>query len=153
MIARTSRLAVAAAVTLAILAGCPPPKQSANHNIGDGTEAESTPGANANTQAKPILRLAGVEEFEIVVLESEPVQVRVVVYGWMSDACTTIRDFEQSREGSLIRLKIITTRPADVMCAQMIKRFRETFPLETGDLAPGTYTLDVNGKTQEFTLP
>jgi len=40
-----------------------------------------------------------------------------------------------------------------VMCAQMIKKFRETYPLETTGLPPGTYTLDVSGKTQEFTLP
>lgn len=146
MIARTSRLIVTAALTLGALAGCPPPNASGNADAESGA-------AGAADQSKPILRLAGVERFDIVVLESFPVQVRVVVYGWMSDACTTMRNFEQVREGNLIRLRIITTRPADVMCAQMIKRFRETFPLETKDLPPGTYTLDVSGKTQEFTLP
>jgi len=88
-----------------------------------------------------------------VVLETEPVQVRVVVYGWMSDLCTDIRNFEQTREDNLIHLRIITARPADAICAQAIKRFRETFPLETKDLPPGTYTLEVSGKTEEFTLP
>ncbi len=153
MIARTSRLAVAAAMILAVVAACPPPKQSTNRTADAGTEPKSSAGTSATAQAKPILRLAGVEDFDIVVLESDPVQVRVVVYGWMSDSCTTIRNFEQSREGNLIRLRIVTTRPADLMCAQMIKRFRETYPLDTQDLAPGGYTLDVNGKTQEFTLP
>ncbi len=143
MIAETSRLILAAAVMLAVLAGCPPANQGA-----DGAAGADTAG-----QGKPILRLAGVEEFDIVMLESEPVQLRVVVYGWMSDSCTTIRNFEQSREGATVRLRIITTRPADLMCVQMIKRFRETFPLETKDLPPGTYTLDVSGKTQVFTLP
>jgi len=141
MIAKTSRLALAAAVTLGVLTGCPPPNQTANADAG------------AATEAKPILRLAGVERIEIVVLESDPVQVRVVVYGWMSDSCTTIRNFEQIREGALIRLRIITTRPADVMCAQVIKRFRETYPVETAGLPSGTYTLDVSGKQEQFTLP
>lgn len=141
MIARTSRLALATAVTLALLTGCPPPDKPANA------------AANPTNDAKPILQLAGVERFDIVMLETEPVQVRVVVYGWMSDPCTTIRNFEQTREGKLIELRIITTRPSDVICTQMIKRFRETFPLETADLPPGTYTLDISGKTQEFTLP
>ncbi len=153
MIARTSRLAVAAAMILAVVAACPPPKHSTKRTADGGTEPKSSAGTSATAQAKPILRLAGVEDFDIVVLESDPVQVRVVVYGWMSDSCTTIRNFEQSREGNLIRLRIVTTRPADLMCAQMIKRFRETYPLDTQDLAPGSYTLDVNGKTQEFTLP
>ena len=140
MIAKTSRLALAAAA-LVLLAGCPPTDRPAN------AAAES---ANA---AKPILRLAGVERIEIAVVESDPVQVRVAVYGWMADSCTTIRNVEQTREGALIRLKIITTRPADVMCAQMIKRFRDTYPLETAGLPPGTYTLDVNGKQAQFKLP
>ena len=135
--AKTSRLAIAAILALGVLAACPPPKNP----------------AGAESETKPVLRLAGVEQFDIVVLETDPVQVRVVVYGWMSDSCMTIRNFEQSREGRLISLKIITTRPADVMCAQMIKRFRETYPIETRDLPPGTYTLDVSGKQEQFTLP
>ena len=141
MNAKTPRFALAAALALTLLGGCPPPDRPAN------AAADST-----NT-SKPILRLAGVEQIEIVVLESDPVQVRVAVYGWMSDSCTTIRNFEQTREGSLIRLRIITTRPADVMCAQMIKRFRNTYPVETAGLPPGTYTLDVSGKQEQFTLP
>lgn len=140
MIVQIARLALAALI-LAFVAGCPPPSRPANANTG------------ATGEAKPILRLAGVERFDIAVLETEPVQIRVVVYGWMSDLCTTIRDFEQTREENVIHLRIITTRPADAICAQAIKRFRETFPLETKDLPPGTYTLEVSGKTQEFTLP
>ena len=141
MSAKILRFAPAATLALMLLGGCPPPDKPAN---------AATDPANST---KPILRLAGVERIEIVVLESDPVQVRVVVYGWMSDSCTTIRNFEQVREGSLIRLKIITTRPAGVMCAQMIKRFRETYPIETRNLPAGTYTLDVSGKQEQFTLP
>jgi type IV pilus biogenesis protein CpaD/CtpE len=141
MTAKTSRLALAA-VALLLLAGCPPSDRPASAATADSTDA-----------AKPILRLAGVERIEIVVLETRPVQVRVAVYGWLSDSCTTIRNTEQTREGALIRLKIITTRPAGVMCAQMIKRFRDTYPVETAGLPPGTYTLDVSGKQAQFTLP
>ena len=139
--AKILRFAPAATLALMLLGGCPPPDKPANA------------AADPANSAKPILRLAGVERIEIVVLESDPVQVRVVVYGWMSDSCTTIRNFEQAREGALIRLRIITTRPADVMCAQVIKRFRETYPVETAGLPSGTYTLDVSGKQEQFTLP
>ena len=137
------RFALLLATALAMLAldGCLPPEQQAR------ADTEPKP------EGKAILRLAGVERIEIVVLESHPVQVRVAVYGWMSDACTSIRNFEQSREGNVISLKIITTRPGGVMCAQVIKRFRDTYPVETEGLAPGTYTLDVNGKQSQFTLP
>jgi len=143
MVTQIPRLAIAVAAVFALLAldGCLPPEQQTRAN------AEQKPGG------KVILRLAGVERIEIVVLESHPVQVRVAVYGWLSDACTSLRNFEQSREGNVIHLKIITTRPADLMCAQVIKRFRDTYPVETAGLPAGTYTLDVNGKQKQFTLP
>lgn len=103
--------------------------------------------------AEPVVLLAGVETFDLVALQTYPVQVRVAVYGWMSDSCTSIRNFTQIREGQTIYLKIYTTRPADAMCAQAIKRFRRTFPLETAGLPPGDYTVDVSGKRKHFTLP
>ena len=101
----------------------------------------------------PVILLAGVEQFDIVVMETQPVQVRIAVYGWMSDACTSIRDFKQVRDGRTIYLKIYTTRPLEALCAQVIKRFRKTFPLDTAGLSSGSYTLDVSGKRKEFKLP
>lgn len=143
MTARTARLLIAAVLASGLLTGCPPP----------GGKASTGTDTAAASQAAPILRLAGVEEIEIVVLDTDPVQVRVAVYGWLPDSCTTIRNVEQTREANVIYLRIITTRPGGVMCAQMIKRFRKTFPVDTQDLPPGTYTLDVSGKTKEFALP
>lgn len=124
---------------LAVLAGCqhePPVAQ-----------------AQTETESKTIIRLAGVERIEPVILETYPVQVRVLVYGWLPDGCTSLHGFDQKVEGSVIRMRILTTRPADVMCTQAIKRFQETYPVETEGLAPGTYTLDVNGQQKTFELP
>ncbi|MCK5273530.1 MAG: hypothetical protein KAR37_02690 [Alphaproteobacteria bacterium] len=113
------------------------------------------PAAQAQTEpeSKPIIRLAGVERIEPVILELYPVQVRVVVHGWLSDGCTSLYGFDQKIEGVVISMRVLTTRPRDVICTQAIKRFQETYPVNTEGLAPGTYTLDVNGKSKQITLP
>jgi hypothetical protein len=104
-------------------------------------------------EPKPIIGLAGVERIEPVVLGPDPELVRVVVYGWLPDACTSLDGFDQKTEGNVITIRVLTTRPRDVMCAQVIKRFQETYPVEVEGLAPGTYTLQISGKTAQFDLP
>jgi hypothetical protein len=118
---------------------------------------QQPPVAQAQTAPEPkpdqLIRLAGVERIETVILEIYPVQVRVVVYGWLSDGCTKLHGFDQKTEGTVIRMRVLTTRPRNAICTQAITRFQETYPVETKDLAPGTYTLDVNGKSKPITLP
>ncbi len=113
--------------------------------------------ASAQAQTKPepemMIRLAGVERIEPVILESYPAQVRVLVHGWLSDGCTSLHGFDQKTEGRVIKMRILTKRPAGVMCTQQIKRFQETYPVETEGLPRATYTLDVNGQQKTFELP
>jgi hypothetical protein len=113
------------------------------------------PAAQAQTDTDPtaMIRLAGVERIEPVILESNPVQVRVVVYGWLSDGCTELHGFDQKTEGAVIGMRVLATRPRDAICTQAIKRFQATYPVDTEGLARGTYTLDVNGKSTQITLP
>ncbi len=99
-----------------------------------------------------IIRLAGIQSIEIVVLESFPVQVRVVVAGYLPDGCTTLKSIEEVREGNVFKVTILTSRPADAMCTQAIVRFHETFPLDIHGLKAGLYTLDVNGNSKTFRL-
>lgn len=109
--------------------------------------------AQTDSKTKPLIRLAGVERIDPVIIESNPVQVRVVVYGWLSDSCTSLRSFDQKTTGTVITMRVLTKRPGGVMCAQVIRRFQETYPVEIKGLAPGTYTLTVNGKSKQITLP
>ena len=95
---------------------------------------------------------ASVESIEIIMLESFPVQVSVTATGYLPDPCTEISGTEQTREGDTIYLKIVTSRPADVMCIQVLEPFEETYPLDVAGLPAGTYTVDVNGVTDTFTL-
>lgn len=113
------------------------------------------PAAAAQTgqEQTTILGLAGVERIEPVLLESYPVQLRVLVHGWLPDGCTSLKGFDQKVEGNEISMRILTERPREAMCTQAIKRFQETYPVEIEGLAPGAYTLNVNGKAARVTLP
>ena len=95
---------------------------------------------------------ANVQRVEILILESFPVQVNVRAMGYLPDSCTTIGDISQSRDGDTFMVMITTSRPADAVCAQVLVSFEEVIPLDVAGLPAGTYTVDVNGVTDTFTL-
>lgn len=101
-----------------------------------------------------ITREANVDGIEILMLESFPVQVNVVVKGTLFDSCTEIEQIEQGRDASnnTLWVKITTTRLAEAICTQELAPFEEVVPLDVYGLPAGTYTVDVNGVTGSFTL-
>jgi hypothetical protein len=116
----------------------------------DTTVPKETPKPNKN--ATYIYRKAGIESFQIQKMESMPVQVSVLVKGWLSDSCTSLHQITQEREGNDFLITITTKRPADVNCLQMIMPFEEAIPLEVLGLRAGTYTVTVNQMSNTFTL-
>lgn len=108
--------------------------------------------AGDSMAAKILVGEAMVESIEVLVFEPFPVQVRVIAYGNLPDGCTRIGKIEDSRSGGLFTVRIATTRPANRMCTQALTEFQETLPLNTTGLKAGTYTVDVNGIRQTFTL-
>ncbi len=99
----------------------------------------------------PTTGLAPVEEIEIVILESFPVQVRVTASGNLPDPCTEISEVLQEKEGNTFFITIKTYRSPG-FCIQVIAPFEEIIPLEVYGLAAGTYTVDVNGFQATFDL-
>lgn len=100
------------------------------------------------------LRLpARVQQVEVVVMESVPVQANAVVRGYLPDGCSKVADIGQARDGSLFRVSIMTTRPADVMCTAVIRDFERSIPLDVAGLPAGGYMVDVNGVRASFRLP
>jgi hypothetical protein len=96
-----------------------------------------------------------IDEIEIEILESLPVQVRVIVRGYFNDAITVLDIISQSRvDDDTIAVRILTTRDPDAMGAQVLVPFEESIALDIVELGlePGTYTVDVNGVTQTLTL-
>jgi len=95
--------------------------------------------------------LAPVEEIEIVILESFPVQVQVIASGNFPDPCTEISEVLQEKEENTFFVTIKTYRSPG-FCIQVLTPFEEIIPLEVYGLLAGTYTVDVNGVQATFDL-
>jgi inhibitor of cysteine peptidase len=109
------------------------------------------PGVKA-TPGEAIRAKAQIDDIEILILESFPVQVNVMVHGNLPNGCATIDDIVQERIGQEFRVTITTVQPADVMCAEVLVPFEETISLDVVGLKAGTYTVNVNGVIRSFDL-
>ena len=105
----------------------------------------------SNVDGSIIKGIADVEEIEIYILESFPVQVNVVARGYLRDSCTEIEEVITRREDCTFFIKITTTRPYD-KCAQVIEPFEEIISLDVFGLEAGVYEVEVNGIKDSFEL-
>jgi inhibitor of cysteine peptidase len=99
----------------------------------------------------PVIGLATVEEIDILIAESHPVQVIVVAKGYLPNPCTEIGPVIQNREGNTFFINI-KTRYTQEICIDLLTPFTETISLEVYGLPAGTYPVDVNGVQGSFTL-
>ncbi|MGD2179237.1 MAG: hypothetical protein PVG71_15605, partial [Anaerolineae bacterium] len=112
------------------------------------TEVPPAPGTGTATG------MAEVEEIDILIMESFPVQVAVVARGTLRDVCTEIDEVhrEFDADSKAFSVEITTVRDPDEVCAQVLAPFEERISLDVYGLPAGTYTVDVNGVTDTFTL-
>jgi hypothetical protein len=87
-----------------------------------------------------------------VELEERNGDYYAIVGGNYPDACSTTGDIDQEVRGRTMTITIYADRPADEICAQILAPFEEEILLDTAGLAPGQYTLDVNGTVTSFTI-
>ena len=123
----------------------PVQNQNTNADIGAGN-------TNTAPSDEVVTDEATVTSIDIAILESFPVQVRVGINGNLSDACTTIGDISTRREGSTFFVTVMTERPAEAFCAQVVQSFKESVSLDVLGLPAGTYTASVNGIASTFVL-
>ena len=95
---------------------------------------------------------AVVEEIEILILESFPVQIHVIAKGYLPDGCTEIGDITKVMDGNTFTVTVETIRPADAMCTEAIVPYEEVIALDVYGLKAGTYTVVVNSVTDSFEL-
>ncbi|RMG92211.1 MAG: hypothetical protein D6706_17290 [Chloroflexi bacterium] len=100
----------------------------------------------------PETGLAPVESIQLLIMESFPVQVSVMVRGELPDNCTQIDRIETNRTNNQFNVAISTLRDASTECTDSPVPFEETIPLDVENLDAGTYTVSVNGITGSFTL-
>ena len=117
-------------------------------------EPSNTPTTDLTPTAtgEMVVGQATVESVEILILESFPVQVRAVVKGYNPDPCTKINEITQKRDGNTFVVTITTQRDRGQACIQVISPFEESISLDVAGLNAGTYTVTVNGVSEQFTL-
>lgn len=95
---------------------------------------------------------AYVDNVDVLIMESFPVQVRVMIQGNLPDACSEITEVQQTRSGSIFTIDLIVTRDPLAKCAQVLTPFEQSVALDVAGLPAGTYSVDVEGVTTSFTL-
>ena len=96
---------------------------------------------------------AVIEDLSVSISESDPVEVRVVLEGYLPDACTEIQAIEYQQKGASFVLDVITQRPTgDVMCAMVITQFNEEISINVQGLADGEYKVSYEGLQDSFKL-
>lgn len=93
-----------------------------------------------------------VDTLQVLLMESFPVQVSAEVSGNLPDACTTIERIKVERTGDTFTLELITQRPPETMCAQVLTRFEEKVSLDVEGLEAGTYFVKAGNQQVSFTL-
>lgn len=99
-----------------------------------------------------VIAPAVVDNLEVLLLESFPVQVQVVARGALPDSCTTLVDATVQRQGNTFQVLLNTRRPAEAACATVLTPFEQVIPLDVVGLKAGVYTVDVNGLPATFEL-
>ncbi len=94
---------------------------------------------------------ATVTGVEVVETQSYPPAVQINIRGYLPDPCTQISGISEQWEGNTIYLLVETSRPSDVMCAQVIVEFEQSYMLRNIP-GRGTYTLVVNDVATQFTI-
>ena len=95
--------------------------------------------------------LAPVESIDILVLESFPVQINVLIDGYLSNPCYQITRIEKNQDGDTFYVKVFMKHNG-LICIQTIKPYKKTVALDVYGLVAGTYQVDVNGVVGSFTL-
>ena len=89
-----------------------------------------------------------IQGIEVLLAESDPVQVTVEVTGWLADSCIAHHETHQGREGNTITIQITTIHSKDLFCADVLTEYQER--VFVGTLPAGDYKVIVNDVEQQF---
>jgi hypothetical protein len=70
---------------------------------------------------------------------------QATLVGHFPSVCSEMGGTEVSVEGDTILIEAYSLKPVGVVCAQQLTPFEETVALDLSGVAPGTYTVVVNG--------
>ena len=94
-----------------------------------------------------------LEHSEIILKESDPVQVELVIVGQLPSPCHQLRVVtSEPDESGFIKVQAYTVSDPEKMCVQVLEPFIAVVPL--GEYTEGAFTLSINNVINgEFKLP
>lgn len=125
-------------------------------NIFNPDAGEAQPLPEQQEEAAPAKVEAGqtaelfIETIEVELQDMAAPQV--LVGGNLPDGCTQLAGSEMERQDNTFEITLLAERPDEQACTEALVPFQETIPLEVTNLPAGEYTVNVNGKTETFTL-
>ncbi len=117
-------------------------------------ESDSDSGSGAPSDESMTYDTADIEGIDIRITESDLTQVAVVARGYLGDGCTEIDESRKRFDAAAetFYVEITTVRPTEAICILILQGFEERITLDVEGLAAGTYTVNINGVTDTFTL-
>ncbi len=142
---------------LALSACGPPPGSAPMPSEPDGGEdtavSDPTPEPSEPSEPEFDTHPATINDFEILILESFPVQVNVNVTGMLNGGCSELGEVRVVQTDSTFSIEIDEVTELNVACTMALVPFAEVVSLPVDGLAAGEYSVMVNGsEPQRFTL-
>ena len=91
-----------------------------------------------------------IEEVEVLLAESDPVQVTVEVTGWLLNGCIEHHETHQAQEGNTITIQITTILMEYGGCTAAVTEYQEQIFI--GALPAGDYKVIVNDVERNFRI-
>ena len=93
-----------------------------------------------------------INQVEILLMESMPVQVAVQITGDLPDGCSELEEPEVIHQENVFLVTLTARRPNDVDCTEALVPFDLQVSLDVFGLPAGDYIVDVIGTTRTFNL-
>lgn len=98
------------------------------------------------------LKTIPLEQIKIIVQETFPIQVNVIIKGTLPNDCTTIEQITQEQKENLFIIKLLTQPPTHQICTAFKKPFEKIIALEVTGLKAGFYVVRANQISKIFEL-
>jgi hypothetical protein len=104
-------------------------------------EARPTPQPGAPQQEGPVY----IDEVELIMLESYPVQVRLILRGSLPNPCSRLGwEVEQPDAQGRIQVRAYSVQESDLACIQVLAPLEDGIPL--GAFTSGSFSVWLNGE-------
>lgn len=136
-------------ITLSVIACSPRHVAPPSSTIAQPTQIGQDSAASQVRQPEPP---SYVKAIEVFLLESFPAQANVLVTVDLPTNCSVIEGVTEELTNNTFKLELQISEQRKANCLTQPQSFEQIIPLDLANLTAGIYTVEVNGKSQEFEL-